>query len=70
LGKAEAQGASKYPYFEEETSVEVVNARMGPDVDPRLLSSLGICPPLSDELMGKIRDIYTQDIKPYVHQRW
>ncbi|MFD1981268.1 aldo/keto reductase [Mesorhizobium newzealandense] len=27
-------------------------------------------PPLSDELMGKIRDIYDQDIKPYVHQRW
>ena len=26
--------------------------------------------PLSDELMGKIRDIYDQDIKPYVHQRW
>ncbi|WP_376706150.1 aldo/keto reductase (plasmid) [Mesorhizobium sp. ISC25] len=27
-------------------------------------------PPLSDDLMGKIRDIYDQDIKPYVHQRW
>lgn len=27
-------------------------------------------PPLSDELMGKIRDIYDQDIKPHVHQRW
>lgn len=26
--------------------------------------------PLSSELMGKIRDIYDQDIKPYVHQRW
>ena len=26
--------------------------------------------PLSAELMGKIRDIYDQDIKPYVHQRW
>ncbi|MFB9983880.1 aldo/keto reductase [Mesorhizobium kowhaii] len=26
--------------------------------------------PLSDQLMGKIRDIYDQDIKPYVHQRW
>ena len=26
--------------------------------------------PLSDELMGKIREIYDQDIKPYVHQRW
>jgi catechol 1,2-dioxygenase len=25
-----------YPYFEEETSVAVVNARMGPDVPPRL----------------------------------
>ena len=28
--------APKYPYFDEETSVEVVNSRMGPDVDPRL----------------------------------
>jgi aryl-alcohol dehydrogenase-like predicted oxidoreductase len=27
-------------------------------------------PPLSDELMGKIRHIYNQDIKPHVHQRW
>jgi aryl-alcohol dehydrogenase-like predicted oxidoreductase len=27
-------------------------------------------PPLSHELMGKIRGIYNQDIKPYVHQRW
>jgi len=27
-------------------------------------------PPLSDDPMGKIRDIYEQDIKPYVHQRW
>jgi aryl-alcohol dehydrogenase-like predicted oxidoreductase len=27
-------------------------------------------PPLSDELMGRIRDVYDQDIKPYVHQRW
>lgn len=26
----------KYPYFAEETSVDVVNARMGPDVSPRL----------------------------------
>lgn len=26
--------------------------------------------PLSEELMGKIRDIYDQDIKPHVHQRW
>ena len=25
-----------YPYFEEESSVDVVNARMGPEVDPRL----------------------------------
>ena len=26
--------------------------------------------PLSVELMGNIRDIYDQDIKPHVHQRW
>ena len=28
--------ATKYPYFEEETSAAVVNARMGPDINPRL----------------------------------
>jgi hydroxyquinol 1,2-dioxygenase len=28
--------ATKYPYFEETTSAEVVNARMAPDADPRL----------------------------------
>ena len=33
--RAERQ-AQHYPYFEEATSVDVVNARMGPDVGPRL----------------------------------
>ena len=28
--------AQKYPYFEEDTSADVVNARMGPDISPRL----------------------------------
>jgi hydroxyquinol 1,2-dioxygenase len=28
--------ATKYPYFDAETSAEVVNARMAPDIDPRL----------------------------------
>ena len=32
----------KYPYFEEATSVEVVNARMGPDVDPRLREIMAV----------------------------
>jgi aryl-alcohol dehydrogenase-like predicted oxidoreductase len=27
-------------------------------------------PPVSDEVMSKIRDIYDHDIKRYVHQRW
>jgi aryl-alcohol dehydrogenase-like predicted oxidoreductase len=27
-------------------------------------------PPLSDEVMGKVRDIYADRIKPLVHQRW
>jgi hydroxyquinol 1,2-dioxygenase len=31
----------KYPYFEEETSAEVVNARMGTDIDPRLREVMG-----------------------------
>ncbi|NSL21313.1 intradiol ring-cleavage dioxygenase [Agrobacterium tumefaciens] len=33
--------APKYPYFEEETSVDVVNARMGGDIDPRLREVIG-----------------------------
>lgn len=32
----------KYPYFEEETSVQVVNARMGHDIDPRLREVMGV----------------------------
>ena len=32
----------KYPYFEEATSVEVVNARMGPDVHPRLREIMAV----------------------------
>lgn len=27
-------------------------------------------PPLSADIMGKIRGIYNEDIKPWVHQRW
>ena len=27
-------------------------------------------PPLSGEVMDKVRTIYDQDIKPHVHQRW
>src|SRR6478735_1352973 len=34
--------AKKYPYFEEEMSVEVVNARMGKDVEPRLREVMGV----------------------------
>ena len=33
--------SQKYPYFEEDTSVEVVNARMGPDVSPRMREVMG-----------------------------
>lgn len=33
--------APKYPYFTEEASVEVVNARMGPEADPRLRDVMG-----------------------------
>jgi hydroxyquinol 1,2-dioxygenase len=32
----------KYPYFEEATSVEVVNARMGSDVNPRLREIIAV----------------------------
>ncbi|MGR9202284.1 intradiol ring-cleavage dioxygenase [Rhizobium leguminosarum] len=33
--------APKYPYFTEENSVDVVNARMGTDIDPRLREVMG-----------------------------
>lgn len=33
--------APKYPYFTEEASVDVVNARMGQDIDPRLREVMG-----------------------------
>ncbi len=33
--------AQKFPYFEEDTSVEVVNARLGPDVSPRMREVMG-----------------------------
>ena len=33
--------APRYPYFEEATSVEVVNARMGPNVSPRFREIMG-----------------------------
>ena len=36
------RSVKKYPYFEEETSVEVVNARMGADIDPRLREIMGV----------------------------
>jgi hypothetical protein len=61
LGKAEAQGAPKYPYFEEETSVEVVNARMGPDVDPRLREVMTV---LVKHLHAAIKEI-----EP-THEEW
>lgn len=32
----------KYPYFDETTSVEVVNARMGADIDPRLRAVMSV----------------------------
>ncbi|MET2831406.1 intradiol ring-cleavage dioxygenase [Mesorhizobium shangrilense] len=63
MGKAEAQGAQppKYPYFEEETSVEVVNARMGPDVDPRLREVMTV---LVKHLHAAIKEI-----EP-THEEW
>jgi catechol 1,2-dioxygenase len=36
------QKATKYPYFAEAQSVEVVNARMGQDIDPRLREVMGV----------------------------
>ena len=51
----------KYPYFEEETSVEVVNARMGPDVDPRLREVMSV---LVKHLHAAVKEI-----EP-THEEW
>lgn len=51
----------KYPYFEEETSVDVVNARMGPDVDPRLREVMSV---LVKHLHAAIKEI-----EP-THEEW
>ena len=34
--------AGRFPYFEEQASVEVVNARMGPGIDPRLREVMAV----------------------------
>lgn len=51
----------KYPYFEEETSVEVVNARIGPDVDPRLREVMSV---LVKHLHAAVKEI-----EP-THEEW
>ncbi len=51
----------KYPYFEEETSVDVVNARMGPDVDPRLREVMSV---LVKHLHAAVKEI-----EP-THEEW
>ena len=63
MGKVEARRAEppKYPYFEEETSVDVVNARMGPDVDPRLREVMSV---LVKHLHAAIKEI-----EP-THEEW
>jgi hydroxyquinol 1,2-dioxygenase len=51
----------KYPLFEEETSVEVVNARMGEDIDPRLREVMGA--------LVKHLHAFVKDVEP-THEEW
>lgn len=53
--------AQKYPYFEEDTSVAVVNARMGSDIDPRLREIVGV---LVKHLHAAVKEI-----EP-THEEW
>lgn len=51
----------KYPLFEEETSVEVVNARMGDDIDPRLREVTGA--------LVKHLHAFVKEVEP-THEEW
>src|ERR1700752_1046190 len=51
----------KSPYFEEETSADIVNARMGPDADPRLREVMTV---LIKHLHAAIKEI-----EP-THEEW
>jgi hydroxyquinol 1,2-dioxygenase len=52
---------TKYPYFEEETSDDVVIARMGPDIDPRL----------REVMTSAIRHLhaFVKEVRPN-HEEW
>ena len=56
-----ARVAVKYPYFEEATSVDVVNARMSPDVEPRLREIMAV---LVKHLHAAVKEI-----EP-THEEW
>ena len=53
--------SQKYPYFEEDTSVAVVNARMAPGIDPRLREIMGV---LVKHLHAAVKEI-----EP-THEEW
>ena len=53
--------SQRFPYFAEETSVDVVNARMGPDTDPRLREVVGT--------VVKHLHAAVKEIKP-THEEW
>ena len=56
-----ARVAVKYPYFEEASSVDVVNARMSPDVEPRLREIMAV---LVKHLHAAVKEI-----EP-THEEW
>ena len=62
-GKAVSKTATprKYPLFQEETSVEVVNARMGDDIDPRLREVTGA--------LVKHLHAFIKEVEP-THEEW
>ncbi len=55
------RGWTKYPYFEEETSADVVIARMGPQTDPRM----------AQVMQSAIRHLhaFTKEVRPS-HEEW
>ena len=61
MSNSNVRGETKFPYFDEETSVDVVNARMGTDINPRL----------RDVLTTVVKHLHeaVKEIEP-THEEW
>ncbi len=67
-GPPMAQAALRWCLMDEAVSVVIPGAR-SPD-QARANAAAGRLPPLPEELMAALRDLYRRRIAPHVHQRW